>query len=60
MEHALFWHDVAVAEIEAQRKDMLAKGQVIPQYMLDQWNEEHEEYVEKMAKLKYELEMVKK
>lgn len=39
---------------------MLAKGQVIPKYMLDQWNEEHEEYVEKMAKLKYELEMVKK
>lgn len=60
MEHADSWHTVAVKAIEAKRAEMKAKGQTVPAYMLEMWDDEHEEYVEKVAKLKYKLEIAKK
>lgn len=60
MSHAIAWHDVIVSEIEKMRAEMSAKGEVIPDYMYEMWNEEHECYVAKMAKLKYMLEIAKK
>lgn len=60
MEHADSWHTVAVKAIEAKRAEMKAKGQEVPAYMQMIWDDEHVEYVEKVAKLKYALETAKK
>lgn len=60
MEHVDAWHTVAVKAIEAKRAEMKAKGQTVPAYMQEMWDDEHEEYVEKVTKLKYKLEMARK
>lgn len=60
MEHADAWHTVAVKAIEAKRAEMKAKGQTVPEYMQEMWDDEHAEYVEKVAKLKYKLETAKR
>lgn len=60
MEHVDAWHMVAVKMIEAKRAEMKAKGQEVPSYMQAMWDDEHVEYVEKVAKLKYKLEAIKK
>lgn len=60
LEHVDAWHTVAVKAIEAKRAEMKAKGQEVPAYMQDMWDDEHAEYVEKVAKVKYALDMAKK
>lgn len=50
IKHAMNIHGIAVKMIEEKRKTVTP-----PQYMLDMWNEEHEKYLEKMAKIKYIL-----
>lgn len=60
MEHVDAWHTVAVKAIEAKRAEMKAKGQTVPAYMQEMWDDEHAEYVEKVSKLKYKLETAKK
>lgn len=59
-DHAMKLHDLATKEIGKARRELQEKGQKTPQYMLDAWNEEHEEYIERMSKLKYEIELAKK
>lgn len=56
MEHAMWLHESAVAEINKAK----SQNKVAPEYMLEIWNKEHEEYIEKMAKYKYELELASK
>ena len=60
MEHVDAWHTVAVEAIKAKRAEMKAKGQEVPSYMQEMWDEEHEEYVEKVSKLRYKLEIARK
>lgn len=60
LEHADAWHTVAVKAIETKRAEMKSKGQEVPAYMQAMWDEEHVEYVENVAKVKYSLEMAKK
>lgn len=60
LEHVDAWHTVAVKAIEAKRAEMKAKGQEVPAYMQTMWDDEHAEYVEKVAKAKYALDMAKK
>lgn len=60
LEHVDAWHAVAIKAIEAKRADMKAKGQEVPAYMQEMWDDEHAEYVEKVAKVKYALETAKK
>lgn len=60
MEHVDAWHTVAVKAIEAKRSEMKMRGQEVPAYMQEMWDDEHAEYIEKVAKLKYKLEMAKK
>ena len=50
IKHAMNIHGIAVKMIEEKKKTVTS-----PQYMLDMWNDEHEEYLEKMAKIKYIL-----
>lgn len=50
IKHAMSIHNLVVKLIEETRKTVTP-----PQYMLDMWNEEHEEYMEEMAKVKYML-----
>lgn len=50
IKHAMNIHGIVVKMIEEKRKTVTP-----PQYMLDMWNEEHEEYMEEMAKVKYML-----
>lgn len=52
LKHTDMLHTEAVRAIEKQRAVSTP-----PQYMLDRWNEEHEEYVEKAAMIKYMLQM---
>ena len=59
-DHAMKLHDLATKEIGKARRELQEKGQKPPQYMLDAWNEEHEDYIERMSKLKYEIELAKK
>lgn len=58
MEHALMIHDIAVSEIEKQRRVMDQQGKEIPAYMLETWQEEHAEYIEETGRYKYELEIL--
>lgn len=60
MEHVDAWHAVAVKAIEAKRAEMKMRGQQVPAYMQAMWDDEHAEYLEKVAKLKYKLETAKK
>lgn len=50
IKHAMNIHGIIVKMIEEKRKTVTP-----PQYMLDMWNDEHEEYLEEMAKVKYML-----
>lgn len=50
IKHAMNIHAMAVKMIEEKRKTVTP-----PQYMLDMWKEEHDEYLESMAKIKYML-----
>jgi hypothetical protein len=59
-DHAMRLHDLVTKEIAKTRKALMEKGEAVPQYMLDMWNEKHEEYIERMGKAKYELEIAKK
>jgi hypothetical protein len=58
-DHAMRLHDLAVREIGKVRKILSEKNENPPKYMLDMWNEKHEEYIETMGKLKYEIELSK-
>ena len=60
LEHVDAWHAVAVKMIETKRADMKAKGQEVPAYMQTMWDEEHAEIVEKVSKIKYQIEFIKK
>lgn len=60
IKHIDMLHTVAVKMIEAKQAKMKAEGREIPPYMQDMWNEEHTEMIEKVAKLKYALEIAKK
>lgn len=50
LRHAMNIHGMAVKLIEEKRKTNTP-----PQYMLDMWKEEHDEYMEDTAKTKYML-----
>lgn len=50
IKHAMNIHGMVVKLIEEKRKTVTP-----PQYMLDMWHDEHEEYMEEMAKVKYML-----
>lgn len=60
LEHVDAWHTVAVEAIKAKRAAMKAAGQEVPAYMQTMWDDEHKEYVENVAKLKYKLDIAKK
>ena len=60
MEHVDAWHAVAVKAIEAKRAEMKSKGQDVPAYMQTMWDDEHAEYLEKVSKIKYKLDLAKK
>ena len=59
IKHIEIWHDAAVREINKTKDSFRLEGKEIPAYMLEMWKEEHEEYVEEMAKIKYKLDMLK-
>ena len=50
LKHAMNIHGIVVKLIEEKRKTVTP-----PQYMLDIWKEEHDEYLEETAKTKYML-----
>ena len=59
IKHIEMLHDAVVREINKEREHLKMQGKEIPAFMLDIWNDEHEEYVEKMAKIKYKFETLK-
>lgn len=60
IKHVEIWHEAAVREINKTKNTLVAEGKEIPAYMLDMWQEEHEKYIEDMAKIKYKLDLLKK
>lgn len=60
LEHAMMWHNVVVEVIQSEQKKLEEKGIEVPPYMLEMWKEKHEWYIKYMAKLKYELDMLKR
>lgn len=60
IEHATMLHEAVVKEIDKARSEMHSKGTHIPEYMAEMWNEEHEDYIERMAILKHRLELARK
>lgn len=60
IKHVEMWHEVAIREINKAKTALAAQGKEAPEYMLEFWQEEHEEYVEEMAKIRYKLELLKK
>lgn len=59
-EHIDSWHLVAVKTIETKKAQLKAAGKEAPEYMQEMWNDEHKDYVEKLAKLKYKFDIAKK
>ena len=58
--HAMKLHDLVTREIGKARKMLAERGEIPPQYMLTMWNEKHEEYIKKMAELKYQIDLAQK
>lgn len=52
LRHAMFFHELATKEIE-----QLSQTFTPPVEMLDKWEHEHKEYVERAAKIKMMLSM---
>ena len=59
LQHAKDWHELAVSEIDKQKRMLAEKGESVPPMMLEAWKYEHAEYVEKVSKLKHMAEMLK-
>lgn len=59
IKHVEIWHDAAVKEINKIKETFISQGKEIPPYMLELWNDEHIDYMEEMAKIRYKLEMLK-
>lgn len=60
LDHAMYWHDVAVAEINKMKEKMHQDKREIPEYMKLTWEEEHKEYLERVSKIKCKLELLRK
>ena len=60
IEHATLLHEAVVKEIDKARSMMQARGSSVPDFMTEYWEEEHEEYVEKMSMLKHSLELARR
>lgn len=59
IKHIELWHNVAVREINKMKDLLKSQGKEVPTYMLDAWEEEHEDYIEDMSKIKYKIELLK-
>jgi hypothetical protein len=60
VKHVEMLHDAAVREIERARSKLSVQGKEIPPYMLEMWQEEHEEYIDKMAEIRYKIDILKR
>lgn len=60
IKHVEMLHEVAVREINKMKEMLKSQNKEIPSYMLEMWQEAHEEYIEQMAKIKYKLDLLKK
>lgn len=60
IKHAEMWHELAVKEIAITRAQMKEKGEAVPAFMIEIWEDKHAEYIEAMARIKHELDLVKK
>ena len=59
IKHIEMLHEGVVREINKMREMLKSQGKEIPAYMLEMWQEEHEEYVEEMGKIKHKYEVLK-
>lgn len=59
LDHANWLHEAVVKEIEKFRSTM-HHSEHPPAYMVELWEEMHEEYIEKFAILKHKLELARK
>lgn len=60
LEHIELWHNAAVREINKVKTALAQQGKEVPPYMLEMWQDEHQDYIEDMAKIKYKVEMLKR
>lgn len=60
LKHAEKWHDHAVREIMSMKEMMKERGEAVPAFMIEMWEEKHEEYIHRMGILKHELELIKR
>lgn len=60
LDHAYMLHEAVIKEIDKARDEMHAKGTHIPEAMKELWEDEHEEYIERMSILKHRLEYARK
>ena len=60
IKHVEMLHDTAVKEIEKARAKLSAEGKEIPAFMLEMWRAEHEDYIDKMAEIRYKIDILKK
>lgn len=59
LSHAMEWHDIVVKVIENEKLKLKEQNIETPAYMIDIWNEKHEEYLKRVAELKYMLDTIK-
>lgn len=57
--HVEMWHEAIVKEINKTKDSLKAQGKEIPAFMLELWQDEHDDYVEAMAKIKYKVDLLK-
>jgi hypothetical protein len=59
IKHIEMWHDAAVREINRTKEEMSKQGKEVSPIMLEMWQDEHEDYVEEMSKIRYKIDMLK-
>ena len=59
IKHIELWHNVAIHEINKMKDFLKSQGKEVPPYMLEMWQDEHKDYIEDMAKIKYKIEVLK-
>ena len=57
--HAMTWHEFAVADIDQAKKDHPDMSDDLAAVMADKWAEEHEHFMDKAATFKKLLEVYK-
>lgn len=60
LKHIELLHDTAIKELDKAKSSLKSQDKEIPDYMLELWEESHNNYIEHLSLLKYKFELLKR